>query len=219
MMNKEIIQGEVRWLLEAINEQYEVIRKYDGKIPNIEFDLLRENVRKFYENLLLLKRINNEPGPLVEKPTTIHPETPPAKVAPLSASEPETKKSPPIPEVKVHIEKKKSSKPPEIDLFAAEEPVFNIKLKEAREISLGPKIPTQRIDNLKSAININDKFMFINELFDGNLREYNATIETINGCKDISEASEFLNQLLKKNFWDTGTKAFKKLMELIERRF
>ena len=107
----------------------------------------------------------------------------------------------------------------EIDLFASEEPAFSIKLKESREKSLGPKVPSERIENLKTAITINEKFMFINELFDGNLREYNETIETLNGFKTLDQAADFLDLMRKKNFWNTGSNAFKKLKELVERRF
>ncbi len=106
-----------------------------------------------------------------------------------------------------------------MDLFADEEPTFSIRLKEAREKSLGPKVPSARIENLKTAITINEKFMFINELFDGNLREYNETIETLNGLNSLDQAAGFLDLMRKKNFWNTGSNAFRKLTELVERRF
>ncbi len=61
--------------------------------------------------------------------------------------------------------------------------------------------------------------MFINELFEGNLREYNETIETLNGFSTLVEAGEFMELLVRKNFWDTGSRAFQKLRELVERRF
>ena len=114
---------------------------------------------------------------------------------------------------------KKPGKLQEIDLFAAEEPAFNIKLKDAREKTFSPRIPSERIQNLKTAISINEKFMFINELFDGNLREYNETIETLNGFTNLDQAADFLDLMRKKNFWDTGSNPFKKLKELLERRF
>ena len=49
--------------------------------------------------------------------------------------------------------------------------------------------------NLKSLITINDKFVLINELFDGNLREYNESIETLNGFKDLRPALDYLDLL------------------------
>jgi hypothetical protein len=267
-MNKEIIKDEIKWLLEAINEQYEAIHGYGEKIPHIEFDILMDNVRKFYENMRLLQRLN-EPVPSPEKVVkpveavrstvpgnsslqepaikeTTPPSSPssqPASGVKVMFSEPDPPDPPAVVAEEPDVElmppgpvqfkptgafqgrsdsasaSKKVSKMPEIDLFASEEPTFSIKLKEARDKTLGPKIPSDRIENLKAAISINEKFMFINELFDGNLREYNETIETLNGFKTLDQAADFLDLMRKKNFWNTGSNAFKKLKELVERRF
>ncbi len=262
-MNKELIKNELQWLLEAINEQYDAIQRYNDKIPHIEFDILMENVRKFYENMLLLQRLNDplfafekiikprdirtfqQPEaahaeklketstqekkfqvpvvePRVHEPIAkpVVPETKPiAEQVPSVAEQPAPfKPAGPVRHEPPAVQKK-SAKAIEIDLFAAEEPTFSIKLKDAREKTFGPKIPSERIENLKSAISINEKFIFINELFEGNLREYNETIETLNGFKNLEQAADFLDLMRKKNFWDTGSNAFKKLKELLERRF
>ena len=152
------------------------------------------------------------------------PVTPPAEI--VSEPEPEPIRPPSIPfkpagpgRTEPTRTSGKAAPTPEMDLFANEEPTFSIKLKEAREKSLGPKGTSARIDNLKAAITINEKFMFINELFDGNLREYNETVETLNGLQNLQQASEFLDLMRKKNFWNTGSNAFRKLTELVERRF
>jgi hypothetical protein len=160
--------------------------------------------------------LDPEPAPPVnEEPEGRHPAPEPTHSSPVQFKPVGAGQGRPEPQVTL----KKPVKGPEIDLFASEEPVFNIQLRNAREKSLGPKIPSERIDNLKTAIGINEKFMFINELFDGNLREYNETIETLNGFTNLDQASGFLDLMCKKNFWNTGSNAFKKLQELVERRF
>jgi hypothetical protein len=248
-MKKEIVKEELRWLLDAINEQFETVWKYDKEIPQLEFDILFDNVHKMYENMALLKRLNREEA-MPEASAGSKPgraEAPKANVVEEGRSDrgdeativpgesdmprvtirfekPDTpsQEMPFIPVVKETKKSSASKKPVQantLDLFAAEEPAFSIKLKEAREKTFGPKIPSERINNLKSAITINDKFMFINELFEGNLREYNETIETLNGFSTLVEAGEFMELLVRKNFWDTGSRAFQKLRELVERRF
>jgi len=244
-MNKELIKNELQWLLEAINEQYDTIQQHGDKIPQIEFDILMENLRKFYEDMILLQRMH-DPHFAYEKiirnrMTTGGSRNEPAPTAvfqkaPTPESAPTVRQTPPAVEVRLeqpaqfkpagpapvhpeaHTVAKKQTRSREMDLFAAEEPSFNIKLQDAREKTFSPKIPSERIQNLKSAISINDKFMFINELFDGNLREYNETIETLSGFKNLDQAAEFLDLMLKKNFWDTGSSAFNKLKELVERQ-
>jgi len=232
-MNKEIIKDEIQWLLEAINEQYEAISRYGDRIPQIEFDILMENLRKFYEDLQLLKRMDDPHFTYDKRPQQKNvPNPPPAGFRELKTSaktQPAPVAQSPQPQPKpsstfsVRTDpqpiSKKQAKPEEIDLFAIEETVMNVKLKEARERTFSPKIPSDRIENLKTAIIINDKFMFINELFEGNLREYNETIETLNGFKTLTQAADYLDLMRKKNFWNTGSVAFKKLKELVERRF
>jgi len=232
-MNKEIIKDEIQWLLEAINEQYEAISQQGERIPQIEFDILMENLRKFYENLHLLKRLD-DPHFSYEKKMkpkevskTVSTESRELKMSKPSQApvNPQVTQRQPKPAVTPAVQhetqsfSKKHSTSAEIDLFAVEESPMNIKLKEARERTFSPKIPSDRIENLKTAIIINDKFMFINELFDGNLREYNETIETLNGFKTLDQAADYLDLMRKKNFWNTGSVAFKKLKELVERRF
>ena len=180
-MNKDIIRTQIRELLETITEQFGALSEYKGKIPQIEFDLILENIRKLYEDLHLLQRMD-DPFEHAAKPSS-------------------TKQRP----------------APEPDLFSPGETTFSIKLREAREEALGPKPATP--DHLKSLITINDKFIFINELFDGNLREYNETIETLNGFKDRRQAFEFFDLIRTRNRWDPATTAFRKLQEVMERKF
>jgi len=220
-MNKDIIKAEIQSLIEVLNEQFEVLKGHKEKVPRIEYDIIMDNIRKLYENLYRLQRLDDSfdkkpPAPVqpVEKERSVPPVRLAEKEKPRKTVEPEM--------VKEVIHKqtvKKPAKSPDTDLFAGEEPTFNIKLKEARDKSLGPKIPSEKVQELKSAISINDKFIFINELFDGNLREYNETIETLNGLQNLNQASEYLDLFRKKNFWDTGSKAFKTLSELVNRRF
>jgi len=232
-MNREIIKEEIKWLLEAINEQYEVINHHDERIPQIEFDILMENLRKLYEDLHLLKRLDYPHFTYEKKlsPRDVPPTVSTASrdikaqhLPPAQASaQPPRPQQKPAGAVPVRHEPqplaKKQPKSDDIGLFAMEEPAMNVKLKEAREKTFSPRIPSDRIENLKTAIIINDKFMFINELFEGNLREYNETIETLNGFKTLSQAADYLDLMRKKNFWNTGSIAFKKLKELVERRF
>jgi hypothetical protein len=169
-MNKDIIRTQIRELLETITEQIGSLDDYKDKIPQIEFDLILDNVRKLYEELHLLQRMD-DPFEHIPKPIS-------AKQRPA----------------------------PEPDLFSAAETTFSIRLQEARDQALGPK--PSATDHLKSLITINDKFIFINELFD-----------TLNGFKDRRQAFEFFDLVRNKNRWDPGTNAFRKLQEVVERRF
>ena len=289
-MDKSIITRELQILLEAINEQFEIIREYEDFIPQIEFDMIMENVRKLYETVHRLQRLNDpllfvekkisgfqdlknshapseafkpeppgktkdvkqdikaepeampEPAAIPEDAMHLAPEVPLAEPEPVTQAmaataaepsvelpvmkEPETDEPagiqvrPIIPErplVKKETRQNRQPKTAELELFTTEEPVFNIRLKEAREKSLGPKM--SRHDSFKASISINDKFMFINELFDGNLREYNECIETLGGFKTLPQAQEYFDLLRRRNNWNSATPAFRRIKELVEKRF
>jgi len=217
-MDKNIVIRELHILLEAINEQFEIIREYEGFIPQIEFDMIMENVRKLYETFHRLQRIN-DPLLFVEKKMSGIPH-PASRILHPEPRIPDPEVDTPIlmkPVVKKETQQKRQEKAAELELFASEEPVFNIKLKEAREKSLGPKV--SRHESLKAAIGINDKFMFINELFDGNLREYNESIETLGGFTTLPQAQEYLDLLRRKFNWNSASNAFQRIKDLIEKRF
>ena len=268
-MDKHIITRELQILLEAINEQFEIIREYEDFIPQIEFDMILENVRKLYETFHRLQRLNdpllfvekkisgfqdlknshpsapaikpepsisardvqhNTPAETVFKPEPAAQHLPASAEEPLpelpAIKEPETDEPAGIPVrpeipikpvVKKETRQKRQPGTAELELFATEEPVFNIRLKEAREKSLGPKISPH--ESFKASIGINDKFMFINELFDGNLREYNESIETLGGFRTLPQAQEYLDLLRRRNNWNSALNAFKRIKELVEKRF
>jgi hypothetical protein len=229
-MNKSIINDEVQWLLEAINEQADVLRSYPDRIPQIELDMLMENVRKLYENLHLLDRLNDQydavlkNNPVAEKEPEIIVDT---IFKPVFAPEPEAVlKDEAVPDpapVQIRYsaaEVRKQEEPvAEAELFPGEEYDFSGKLKEAREKALGMTEKKQKPAELKGMITINDKFMLINELFDGNLKDYNENIETLNGFHDLRSAFDYLDLLRQKNRWEAENKGFKKLKSLIEAQF
>lgn len=93
------------------------------------------------------------------------------------------------------------------------EPSLNEKL--ASIASSDSKIKGQPITSLKSAIGLNDRFLFMRELFNGDYSCYETTIEELDKLGSLIEAIEFL----EKNFQWTKNNASLKFMELIKRRF
>lgn len=75
------------------------------------------------------------------------------------------------------------------------------------------------IQNLKVAIGINDKFIFINELFKGQMQEYDSTISLINDAGSEASAFAVLNDMLQKFGTSDKTETRTKLERYIRRRF
>ena len=86
--------------------------------------------------------------------------------------------------------------------------------------SLGDKLGRTPISDLKKAIGINQKFLFINELFQQNADEYNASVDFINKADSLDDAQIYINsKLISRYNWDLENKHVENFMELVERKF
>ena len=87
------------------------------------------------------------------------------------------------------------------------------------ENTIGEQMKRHRLDDLKSAIDISHKFLFINELFDGNASEYHETIEQLNNADSIRDASDILAEKRDKYNWDDKEGTFRIFNDLVHRKF
>ena len=87
------------------------------------------------------------------------------------------------------------------------------------DITLAERLQQNPVRDLKSAIGINDKFLFVNELFGGSMEKYNKSIENLNDLKTLNGAMIYLNELKIELQWNSSNEAYQKLKELVSRKF
>lgn len=105
------------------------------------------------------------------------------------------------------------------ELIGLRDPSLNDKLKENR-VEVGHVLTDYPIRDLKKAIGINDRQMFINELFRGDEVMYERSLKTINSFKIYAEAEYWIERELKvKLGWEEHKDATKHFLQLIKRRF
>lgn len=76
------------------------------------------------------------------------------------------------------------------------------------------------VKDLRKAIGLNDKFVFINELFRGDENMYERSIKTINGFQNFAEAEFWIKRELKlKLGWDEQSEAVAHFDQVVRRRF
>lgn len=85
--------------------------------------------------------------------------------------------------------------------------------------SLAAKLQQNPVRDLKSVIGINDKFLFVNELFGGSMEKYNKSIENLNDLKTLNGAMIYLNELKIELQWNSSNEAYQKLSDLVRRKF
>lgn len=90
---------------------------------------------------------------------------------------------------------------------------------QAEDHSLAAKLQHKPVKDLKTAIGINDKFLLVNELFGGSMERYNKSIENLNDLPTLDGALGYLDELYVEYQWNRNNEAYKKLMDLVHRKF
>jgi hypothetical protein len=86
--------------------------------------------------------------------------------------------------------------------------------------SLADSHSNRKIDSLKNSISINQRFSFINELFDGDNTSYYNVIKVLDEYGDAYSAQQYVaNDLTQRYNWNNKQEHVNKLLRLIERKF
>ena len=133
------------------------------------------------------------PKPVVEK----------KQAAPKPAApKPEPPKEAPAPD----------QKPPQRSL----NDLFN---EQREDHSISSQYQRAKVGDLTKAISINDKFIYIKELFHNRGEDFSASIRQLNECKTMEEAFDCLEELKQKFFWDSKSDAYLSFCDLLRRKY
>ncbi|RTQ44982.1 hypothetical protein EJV47_26810 [Hymenobacter gummosus] len=77
-----------------------------------------------------------------------------------------------------------------------------------------------KVESLRSAISINQRFSFINELFNGENMEYHAAVEHLDALPTADAAKRYVTEDLAQRYqWTRKDEHINKLLRLIDRKF
>jgi hypothetical protein len=106
------------------------------------------------------------------------------------------------------------------DLVGNSNTSINDRLKSGSEAELGSVLKASPVKELRKAIGVNDRFVFINELFRGDEPMYERSIKTINNFRILPEAEYWMERELKiKLGWDDSRDIVQHFYQLVRRRF
>jgi hypothetical protein len=185
-------------ILENVKEISSMVAGFTNfdKIPDIDMDLALEKVRNLYDILLMLKQSHlKEDNRTTDK-------IPGSEATPDSTSEKADKTDN---KGKIISDRFKSQSTSLHDSF----------LKSEKYDDLSTKLKSKPITNIADAIGINDKFIFIKELFGGNENKYYKTIEVLNDATNFNDA---YNYLIGNFNWDMDSSLVQILLDLIRRK-
>lgn len=107
----------------------------------------------------------------------------------------------------------------EVNESVSQQESLNDKLKEDKT-EVMHVLKDAPIRDLRKAIGINDRFVFINELFRGDESMYDRCIKTINSFNIYPEAEYWMNrELMVKLGWNENLESVKQFYQLVRRRF
>ena len=95
---------------------------------------------------------------------------------------------------------------------------LNERLKQSK-IELSDMLTEAPVRDLKKAIGVNDRFLFINELFRGDEAMYERSIKTINNFSIYPEAQYWIERELKVKIGWKDSEIVKQFDQLVKRRF
>ena len=87
------------------------------------------------------------------------------------------------------------------------------------EEQLETRVNAKKVDDLRTIININDKFSFMSELFHNNMKAYNDFILRLNGFTDRQEALAHVKEIAELNKWDDNSVVVKSFYKIFDRKF
>ncbi|MDQ3292506.1 MAG: hypothetical protein M3Q05_14560 [Bacteroidota bacterium] len=99
-------------------------------------------------------------------------------------------------------------------------PTLNEKFVKPEVPNIANNQMSKKIESLKDSISINQRFSFINELFNGENVEYYQAIQALDKFEDAASAKNFVTQDLASRYnWIRKEEHINKLLRLIDRKF
>jgi copper chaperone CopZ len=219
-------------IIKDLNEVREIIddlKSYPG-VPELQIELAKSKCKSASEVIALFKNLQAKiASPAMEKPPVME-ET----ISDVIHEKPAKAIVPPEKEVKEVVTKviseqitvskedtvrteKKTSESIIADQFSNRSESFNEKLGgHKHEDDVLEILKTKPLLSLDEAIGINDKFLFIREIFDGNTDAYNQAIQKLESVGSLSDAMAVIMSYSGEN---TGDEAVRQLIDLIKRKF
>jgi len=201
----DIIINDLREACEIIDD----LKNYPG-VPQIQVELAKSKCRSAQEIIALLKTNKTDNNPENEE----KPVHEPANHDIPAGNQKEDSDMSPITAMK------QKDKPPATniiaDKFSQMSNTLNEQLSSTRnEDDISALLKTQPVENLSDAIGLNDKFLYIRELFGGSRASYNQAITKLNSVHNLTEAKAIIMSYTSES---DENEVVKQLLDLVKRK-
>jgi hypothetical protein len=205
--NKNDVRKEIADLISRIKEQSDRIGT-QREIPQKELDLILYRIEELHKKTIVWAYLNE----LSEINASVETESVVAVPVVVPPAAPEPVKTPEIPEI-IATEKPVAQVPepaPEPVVVKKPEPVVPAELAKPQASNL---------KDVRAFIGINEKIMYIRQVFHGDDAAYNAAIGQFNTMQSWDEAQAFLSVLAGEYKWAKYDEPVEIFTQTIKRRF
>jgi len=208
---------EIRDLLQELNAGDEV--------SSIEIDLALQKTRSFYEVLLMLRHPSGDSAmagkeKISASETKSSPVRKPAAKESVKAAEEsfEIDRDAPAEDTTVPVTPvdKKKKPGPEPDSPGREKVLGESIHQPIQYQEISSRLQAKPIKNLAANIGINEKFLYIRELFGNDAKKYEHAIEIMNNAASFNDA---YNYMIREYTWDMDSEIVQGLLEMVRRKF
>jgi len=243
-MKQQEVFKKIGGILKELNEQYAYLQTAEEPLNDLELELFLANSHFLTDHLLILSKLNSQTKTVTksaEKPEQLHEEKYfEPLVQPFTSTGKHVHETSHTTDNSFELNPENDKPVPQINLEssagdsysfipAATQPVKEghkpevLTINEKMSAQLAEKsggATIQAISDLKPAINLNDKLLFIKDLFNGYSLAYSEAIEILNRFNTFDEADLFLKKnYVTKNNWESKPETTAKLYELLKRRY
>jgi len=214
--NLDIQLQQIENILDVLKQQLQGIKKYKENVPVMELELLQHNVST------LSKSVSDLP---VEKQEAMKKEI--KKAAEKTESNHNSEDL--LSEIGVVVNEKVKNEKPDVNSKSfIEEPIdaklsalsIHEKIAETHEDkSLASHHQSKKLDSLKDTIDINEKFLFISDLFHGKNELYNQAIKKLDACTEIDSALDVVHHHIEETDEMKESPSYIQFLELLKRRY
>lgn len=218
--NLEIQLQQIENILDVLKQQLQGIKKYKLNVPMMELEMLQHNVSTLSKSVSSLPVEQKEEVKKIVKEVSKKINVP---------NEPEHTRNDLLSEIGVVVNENSKSESPDVKSKSfLEEPLeakvsalsIHERIVETQEDnSHATHHQTKKLDSLKSTIDLNEKFLFITDLFHGKNDLYQEAIKKLDICDSLDKAMEVINHHLPSEIDKEESIAYKQFVDFLNRRY
>ncbi len=191
----------------------------------VDLDLALQKVRNLYDIMLMIRPeekniatadIQSEPVPKADADNTVS--TQPIGESAIADEEKKEKgESPAGAEEAVMTHKEKKTQQKVLSDKLSEKKLLHDDLhQKVHYKDLSSRVQAKPVSDISKAIGINERFLYIRELFNNDARKYEHAISVLNDSANFNEA---YNYMIREYNWDMDSELVQGLLEIVRRKF